>query len=198
VGTYSCQISNACGPSVTAGALVTVPFGRATINPDPASVTTCSGTSATLTAGIIVAALSTQPDVSWTRDGVTVTDGLTASGSVISGAATGTLAIDNLQPADAGSYVCIASNACGATTSLPATVSVSARCSVADLPLGGCADGTVDGSDFIAFINSFAIGDPTVDPAADISGGGPNADQPDGTIDGTDFIDFINAFAIGC
>ena len=53
-------------------------------------------------------------------------------------------------------------------------------------------DGTIDGSDFILFINSFAIGDATVDPMADVAGGGPNADQPDGTIDGTDFIDFIN------
>ncbi len=59
-------------------------------------------------------------------------------------------------------------------------------------------DGTIDGSDFILFINSFAIGDATVDPMADVAGGGPNADQPDGTIDGTDFIEFINAFAAGC
>ena len=51
-------------------------------------------------------------------------------------------------------------------------------------------DGTVDGSDFIAFINSFAIGLTAVDPVADIDG--------DGTIDGTDFITFINAFGAGC
>ena len=63
------------------------------------------------------------------------------------------------------------------------------------------ADGSVDGSDFIAFINSFAIGDASVDPAADVAGGGdPNLPEggPDGTIDGTDFIAFINAFAAGC
>jgi hypothetical protein len=62
-------------------------------------------------------------------------------------------------------------------------------------------DGTVDGSDFIDFINSFAIGDVTVDPVADVAGGtnqGLPAGGPDGTIDGTDFIEFINAFSIGC
>jgi Tol biopolymer transport system component len=52
------------------------------------------------------------------------------------------------------------------------------------------ADGTVDGDDFIAFINSFAIGDASVDAAADVIA--------DGTIDGTDFIEFINAFSAGC
>jgi hypothetical protein len=62
-------------------------------------------------------------------------------------------------------------------------------------------DGTVDGTDFIAFINSFAIGDASVDSIADVAGGGnPSLPEggPDGTIDGTDFIAFINAFAAGC
>ncbi len=55
---------------------------------------------------------------------------------------------------------------------------------------GQFPDGTVDGSDFIAFINSFSLGDATVDPTADVS--------HDGTIDGGDFILFINAFSAGC
>lgn len=62
-------------------------------------------------------------------------------------------------------------------------------------------DQTVDGSDFIMFINSFAIGDAAVDSSADLAGGGdPNLPEggPDGTIDGTDFIAFINAFGAGC
>jgi hypothetical protein len=73
---------------------------------------------------------------------------------------------------------------------------------LADIAGGGATgnspDGTVDGSDFIAFINSFSIGDATVDPLADVAGGGTNGDQPDGTIDGSDFIAFINAFGAGC
>jgi hypothetical protein len=51
-------------------------------------------------------------------------------------------------------------------------------------------DGIIDGEDFIAFINSFALGDASVDPLADIDG--------DGTIDGNDFITFINTFGGGC
>jgi hypothetical protein len=75
-------------------------------------------------------------------------------------------------------------------------------CSLADIVGGGAGgdepDGTVDGSDFIAFVNSFAIGDASIDPKADVAGGGNDGLSPDGTIDGSDFIAFINAFAIGC
>ena len=51
-------------------------------------------------------------------------------------------------------------------------------------------DGTVDGNDFTAFINSFGAGDVTVDAVADVNG--------DSVIDGGDFIAFINAFSAGC
>ena len=52
-------------------------------------------------------------------------------------------------------------------------------------------DGTIDGGDFIAFINAFASGEPLADIAA--AGGF----FPDGTVDGDDFIAFINGFAAG-
>jgi len=70
---------------------------------------------------------------------------------------------------------------------------------LADLVADGAPgrDGTIDGSDFIAFINSFAIGDAEIDPAADICDGG-GTPPGDGTIDGADFVAFINAFAAGC
>ncbi len=72
----------------------------------------------------------------------------------------------------------------------------------ANITGGGSAglspDGIVDGSDFVAFINSFSTGDPNVDPLADLAGGGINGLEPDGIIDGSDFIAFINAFAAGC
>ncbi len=62
-------------------------------------------------------------------------------------------------------------------------------------------DGIVDGNDYVAFINSFTTGDPSLDPLADISGGNaPNRIDggPDGIIDGSDFITFINNFSVGC
>jgi hypothetical protein len=80
-------------------------------------------------------------------------------------------------------------------------IDLGATC-LADIAGGGAdglsPDGTIDGTDFIAFINSFGIGDATVDPLADVAGAGDDGLQPDGTIDGSDFIAFINAFAAGC
>ncbi len=75
-------------------------------------------------------------------------------------------------------------------------------CSLADIVGAGAdgnqPDGIVDGSDFVAFINSFAVGDRTLDALADVAGGGADGLSPDGIIDGSDFIAFINAFAAGC
>jgi ELWxxDGT repeat protein len=51
----------------------------------------------------------------------------------------------------------------------------------------GGFDGTLDGHDFIAFINAFASGDLLADVI-----------EPDGTVDGGDFIAFMNAFMEGC
>jgi hypothetical protein len=65
-------------------------------------------------------------------------------------------------------------------------------------PLGLDPDGVIDGTDFVAFINSYGVADPSIDPLADIAGAGPIGLLPDGIIDGTDFIAFINAFAAGC
>jgi len=72
-------------------------------------------------------------------------------------------------------------------------------CSLADIAgSGNCGDGIVDGDDFIAFINSFSVGDPTIDARADVAGGGAAGLSPDGIIDGNDFVAFVNAFAAGC
>jgi uncharacterized protein (DUF2141 family) len=57
-------------------------------------------------------------------------------------------------------------------------------------------DGIVDGNDFTLFINSFGVGDISIDANADVAGGIPSGG--DGIIDGSDFIAFINAFGAGC
>ncbi len=67
--------------------------------------------------------------------------------------------------------------------------------SIADVAQGGGLpgpDGTIDGDDFIAFINAFAAGDLLADV---VNGGGTR--PPDGIVDGSDFIAFINAFVAG-
>ena len=59
-------------------------------------------------------------------------------------------------------------------------------------------DNVVDGTDFVACINSFEVGNVAVDAAANVAGGGANGLAPDGIIDGSDFVAFINAFSAGC
>jgi len=57
-------------------------------------------------------------------------------------------------------------------------------------------DQIIDGGDFTLFINSFGVGDVSIDANADVAGGIPSGG--DGIIDGSDFVAFINAFAAGC
>jgi uncharacterized membrane protein len=133
---------------------------------------------------------------------VPLTNGPLPSGATLSGAQGPTLTLTNFQAQDAGQYYCMVSGACNSGESQVATLVVSEPCSLADIveTISGpvtCGDGTIDGSDFIAFINSFSIGDATIDPRADIVDGG-GIPPGDGTIDGSDFIAFINAFAAGC
>ncbi len=129
-----------------------------------------------------------QLNYQWFHDGVAMT-----------GEDSEHLRVDPVTPADVGYYVCIVTNDCGQVTTHGVQLTIAINCSQADIAGGNPGgDGTVDGNDFIAFINSFSIGDPEIDPAADVEGGGPNNDRPDGTIDGGDFIAFINAFAAGC
>jgi len=149
---------------------------------------------------------------------VNIVDGLStdpfgsAKGFNAAGASTGTLTVSSARggPGTAGTqweYRCIVSAACSSVTSGTAMLSLAVRCSLADIvgthstSPGGpiiCGDAVVDGSDFIAFINSFSTNDPAVDPLADVAGGGDDGLSPDGMLDGNDFIAFINAFAIGC
>ena len=142
---------------------------------------------------------------------VNLPNGVTTGLGVISGATSSTLRLSGVPAVPTtDSFRCIITGAaavtgCATVTSGVATLRVTRGCSIADVAgTGGsggsvrCGDGTVDGSDFIAFINSFAVGDAAVDAAADVAGGGADGLLPDGTIDGADFIAFINAFAVGC
>jgi hypothetical protein len=129
----------------------------------------------------------------WRRNGqpLTLSDNPTALSQ--------TFVIPTPTAADLASMDCLVTVGCLTEVTTAVQLTLTRACSTADLPIGGqCPDGTVDGGDFIAFINSFGIGDATVDSTADIAGGGDEAILPDGTIDAMDFIAFINEFAIGC
>jgi hypothetical protein len=157
----------------------------------PASITIEEGQSLSLAATVT----GTGPlTYSWLRNSSSIT-----SANAI-GVSDSTLQINPAAVSDSGVYNLVVTGPCATLSSADVVVVVTppvpAAC-LADVTL----DGTVDGSDFIAFINSFGIGDAAVDPVADVAGGGSSAlpeGGPDGTIDGTDFIAFINAFAVGC
>jgi len=149
--------------------------------------------------------------VQWQRNGVNIVNGpggASPGGGDVSGASgplpsptdgtPSTLTIANAQASDAGNFTAIFSNACGSITTSPATVTITGPvgCSIADL-VGGDgnppADGSVDGNDFVSFLNAFGAGD----PLADLVGGDGNPPS-DGSVDGNDFQAFLNAFAAGC
>jgi hypothetical protein len=181
------------------------PICAATVGPEP--VTTCIDGTASFSVGVSGSGpfafqwqARSAADTEWTI----LADGGNPLIGLLTGSTAATLSISNIN-ASAGDlrFRCVVISPCGSTSTEPVTLTAPSRCSLADLvgTLGGpvvCGDSTVDGSDFIAFINSFAIGDAAVDATADVAGGGDNGEQPDGTIDGSDFIAFINAFAIGC
>jgi subtilisin family serine protease len=136
------------------------------------------GNTVTLTLPVV---LGQSPTLRWNRNGVPVNDGLTPSGSVISGSQTRTLVISNAQPADAGSYACTATNPCGSSSSSAALVDITAPC-----PSDFNGDGSVDGDDVIGFFGAWDAGQ----IAADF-----NQDE---SVDGDDVIGFFGAWDNGC
>jgi hypothetical protein len=207
IAIYSClrllpttNITSLGGTGGNAGATNDVYFQTALITQQPISTVSCELADAVFDVAVIGPGPYTYQ---WRKGTVPLSDGPTATGTLIIGAASARLTLRGITVADEGSYDCIVSTACGGIPSTVATLLLSRPCSVADVvgTDGGprvCGDSTVDGADFIAFINSFSVGDAAIDPIADIAGGGDTGELPDGTIDGTDFIAFINAFAIGC
>lgn len=205
---YRCVVTEACtGTSATSSPASLAPLGAPVIAGQPSGGPVCIG-------GTTQLAVTLAPghwgsvSYQWYRYVpafpiyVPLTSGPLPSGATVSGAQGPTLTVTNFQALDAGQYYCMVSGPCNGGPSQVATLAAVESCSLADIvattsgPVT-CGDGTIDGSDFIAFINSFSIGDPSIDPLADIVDGG-GTPPGDGTIDGSDFIAFINAFAAGC
>lgn len=67
---------------------------------------------------------ATPMTLQWRRGGIPLIDGPTGSGSVISGATTATLTIQLPTAEDEATYDCVAENACGATTSSEAHLTI--------------------------------------------------------------------------
>ena len=131
------------------------------------------------TAEFSVIALGTGIAYQWMLNGQPLTDGQTSHGSVIQGATSLSLTIENVQVEDLGEYAVEISNACDALVSESATL---AQECTADVN----GDGLVDTRDAILFFNLWSAGD----PVADFNG--------DGLIDSRDIIAFLNAWSAGC
>lgn len=104
-------------------------------------------------------------------------------------AATPTLVLVAPRSADAGSYDCVITNACGNDTSNPATLTVCA----ADL---NC-DGLIDIVDFLDYLDAFGTCDGLPAPCSSVIG--TDADyNGDTLIDILDLLDLLNDFGTGC
>ncbi|GMV27603.1 MAG: hypothetical protein AMXMBFR58_36340 [Phycisphaerae bacterium] len=108
----------------------------------------------------------------------TLVDGPTGNGSVIAGAGTDAMSIQQIGLADAGTYRCRVSNIHGSQDSQVATITVCA----ADVDCSGF----VDLDDYGAFVHRFEAGDDDADF------------DRSGFVDTDDFTAFVLAFEQGC
>jgi hypothetical protein len=117
-GSYDCVVTNACSSATSSAASVEV-LSALVVATQPADTSVCAGGVLNLS---VVAEGAT--GYQWTKGGVPLADGLTGSGSVVSGAITANLSISNVSAPDAGSYACEVSAPCASTNSASATVTI--------------------------------------------------------------------------
>ncbi|MBX3368522.1 MAG: immunoglobulin domain-containing protein [Phycisphaeraceae bacterium] len=128
----------------------------------------------------------------WFRNGVEMSPGTTAWGSIVHSVDQPALVISNASPADDGAYVCRVSNACGSTDSVAVMLSVRfGETCEADYN----NDGIVDILDLLDFIEDFASCEQASLPCG--VSGEPDLNR-DGVIDILDLLQFVDAFASGC
>ncbi|MFM9006633.1 MAG: immunoglobulin domain-containing protein, partial [Flavobacteriales bacterium] len=115
-GSYTVTISNACGTITSSPAVVTV-NNAPVITTQPAQAgAVCTGG----TLNLSVSSSGTSLSYAWFKNGVS-----------ISAATASTLSLSNVTSADAGNYTVTVSNACGSTTSSPASVNINGAVSIA-------------------------------------------------------------------
>lgn len=121
----------------------------------------------------------------WMRDGEPLTDGPTPHGSLIIGAATSVLTIQNAHSLDVGQYTVVAFTPCSSVVSDPAWL----RYCHGDFN----SDLAVDDSDFLFFSNSYDIMD-CADPL--MPHNCPGDYNADGYVDDADFLIFVTAYDV--
>ncbi len=145
------------------------------VQQQPHDVSVQRGRSATFT---VITSGADDRVYQWLRNNVPLANGLQSSGAAVSGAATSTLTVTGVQPADTGSYECRVTSLCSTYFSDAAQLLICA----ADFN----SDGFVTFEDFDAFVGSFEAGAQVADFDAD------------GFLTFEDFDAFVVAFTAGC
>lgn len=123
-GSYTVVVTNAYGTVTSPAATVTVTTSPipATLTAQPASIAVNAGQGATFS----VAAFGSSPlAYQWRKDGTAIT-----------GATTNTFTLAAVQPADAGAYTVVVSNAAASVTSSAATLAVNTAPVITTQPVG--------------------------------------------------------------
>jgi hypothetical protein len=172
VGSYACQVTGACGSTLSNSASLTL--GAApVITQQPAYAAVPQGSPASFS----VAATGTGLTYQWRRNGTPL-----ANGGRVSGATSPTLQISQVIASDDGRYDVAITGSCGGATSNPAFLCYP-NCDLS------AVQPILNVSDFICFQNRFSAGDAyancdgsTVPPILNVS----------------DFICFSSRYAGGC
>ncbi|MDB6092440.1 MAG: Immunoglobulin I-set domain protein [Verrucomicrobia bacterium] len=126
-GSYTIVVSNSVGSVTSPTFTMLVEPQSPTIVTSPMSQFSDVGSSVTLSVGATgLAPLSAQ----WFKDGIPLNVSAT-----IKGVASGTLQLTNVQPASAGSYLCVVTNSKGIATSMPATLIIAPAAILANLSI---------------------------------------------------------------
>jgi hypothetical protein len=118
-GSYDCAVSNVCGLALSASANLTVNVPP-TIVTSPTTQTVCAGGSVSLSASAVG---SPSPTLQWRRNTIN-----------IPGATGGTLTLNPVSAADAGTYDCVATNTCNSVSTTSATLTVNSAPSITGNP----------------------------------------------------------------
>ncbi|MBO1316847.1 immunoglobulin domain-containing protein [Acanthopleuribacter pedis] len=132
-GSYTCVVTNDCGPVTSDPIVVNVQDGPA-FSQQPQNQTECEGQSATFT---VTASGQGTLTYQWRRNGAT-----------LAGQTSATLTLTGLTQGDEGNYDCVVGSDCGSSTSTAASLTVAAPPTVdthptAD-PAGYCPGGTAN------------------------------------------------------
>ncbi len=163
---YRVVLANVAGVTTSAVAVLEVvpEMALPSITTQPASQTATAGTNVTFTVSAAGFGLSYQ----WLFNGTPL-----ANGGKAIGAASSTLAISYLLPADSGAYSVVVTNSAGSVTSTPAilTVTPAVNCSAAPPGLVGWWPGDGNGNDIVGTNNGTFQGGATADAQAVVGKG---------------------------